>query len=95
MGVQNEEKSSNVKPYWYPHYQERFQGRQEDQYQHYLERRWNNHQYSWNMASQTIIQQYISIEQHLLQIKKASTTIHGIKGKKIMQQLASKDYDRK
>jgi hypothetical protein len=35
MGVQSEGKSSNVKPYRHPHYQERFQGRQEDQYQHY------------------------------------------------------------
>ena len=30
MGVQNEEKSSNVKPYQHPHYLEIFQGRQED-----------------------------------------------------------------
>jgi hypothetical protein len=52
MGVQNEEKPSNVKPYRHPHYQERFQGRQEDQYHHYQGRRWNTHQYSWNMASQ-------------------------------------------
>jgi hypothetical protein len=34
MGVQNEEKLSNVKPYQHPHYQEIFQGRQEDQDQH-------------------------------------------------------------
>jgi hypothetical protein len=33
----------------------------------------------------TIIQQDIIIDQHLLQIGEASTTIHGIKGKKIMQ----------
>jgi hypothetical protein len=33
----------------------------------------------------TTIQQDIIIGQHLLQIGEASTTIHGIKGKKIMQ----------
>jgi hypothetical protein len=43
----------------------------------------------------TIIQQDIIIDQHLLQIGEASTTIHGIKGKKIMQQISTKDYDRK
>ena len=43
----------------------------------------------------TTIQQDIIIGQHLLQIGEASTTIHGIKGKKIMQQLATKDYDKK
>jgi hypothetical protein len=32
MGVQEEEKLSNFKPYRYPHYQEIFQGRQEDRY---------------------------------------------------------------
>ena len=48
MGVQNEEKTSNVKPYQNPHYQ----GRQEDQYQHYQKTRQNNNQYSWNMTSQ-------------------------------------------
>ena len=52
MDVQNEGKPSNLKPYQHPHYQERFQGRQEDHYQHYQGRRWNTHQYSWNMASQ-------------------------------------------
>jgi hypothetical protein len=34
-GVQSEEKMSNVKPYRHPHYQERFQGRQEHQYHRY------------------------------------------------------------
>jgi hypothetical protein len=43
----------------------------------------------------TIIQQDIIIDQHLLQIREASTTIHEIKGNKIIQQLATKDYDRK
>jgi hypothetical protein len=52
MGVQSEGKPSNVKPYQHPHYQEIFQGRQEDRYQHYQGRRWNTHQYSWNRASQ-------------------------------------------
>jgi hypothetical protein len=52
MGVPNEEKPSNVKPYRRPHYQERFQGRKEDQYQYYQGRIWNTHQYSWNMESQ-------------------------------------------
>jgi hypothetical protein len=51
MGEQNEEKPSNIKPYRHPHYLERFQGRHEDQYQHYKGIIWNNHQYSWNMAS--------------------------------------------
>jgi hypothetical protein len=51
MHVYNEEKPSNVKPYQHPHYQEIFQGKKEDQYRHYQGRRWNNHQYSWNMAS--------------------------------------------
>jgi oligoribonuclease NrnB/cAMP/cGMP phosphodiesterase (DHH superfamily) len=41
-----------VKPYQHPHYQERFQGRQEGGYQYYQGRRWNNFQYSWNKASQ-------------------------------------------
>jgi hypothetical protein len=41
----------------------------------------------------TTLQQDIIIDPYLLQIEEASTTIHGIKGKKIMQQLASKDYD--
>jgi hypothetical protein len=41
----------------------------------------------------TIIQQDIIVYQHLLQIGEASTTIHIIKGKKIMQQLATKDYE--
>jgi hypothetical protein len=35
MGVQSDEKPSNVKPYQYSHYQERFPGRKEGQYQHY------------------------------------------------------------
>ena len=39
----------------------------------------------------TIIQQDIIIYQHLLQIGEASTMIHGINGKKIMQQLDTKD----
>jgi hypothetical protein len=52
MHVHSEEKPSNVKPFRHPHYHERFQGRQEDQYQNYQGRRWNTHQYSWNMASQ-------------------------------------------
>jgi hypothetical protein len=82
-----------VKPYRHPHYQEIFQGRQEGQYQHYQGRRWNTYQYSWNKHHKTIIQQDIIIDQQLLQIGEASTTIHGIKGKKIMQQLATKDYD--
>jgi hypothetical protein len=42
-----------------------------------------------------IVQQYIIIEQNLLQIGEASTTIHGIKGNKIMQQLSTKDYEKK
>jgi hypothetical protein len=42
-----------------------------------------------------MIQQDIIIYQHLLQIVEASTTIHRIKGNKFMQQLATKDYDRK
>jgi hypothetical protein len=41
----------------------------------------------------TIIQQDIIIDKHLLQIGEASTTIHGIKGKRIMQQLDTKDYN--
>jgi hypothetical protein len=45
----------------------------------------------WN--HKTIIQQDISIDQHLLQIGEASITIHGIKGKKIMKQITTKDYD--
>jgi hypothetical protein len=52
MGVQSEEKPSNVKPHQHPHYQEIFQGSQEGGYQHYQGRRWNNYQYSWNKASQ-------------------------------------------
>ena len=43
----------------------------------------------------TIIQQDIIIDQHLLQIGEASTMIHGIKGKKIMQQPNIKDYNQK
>jgi hypothetical protein len=39
MVVQSEGKPANVKPYQYPHYHERFQGRQEDRYQHYQGRR--------------------------------------------------------
>ena len=45
----------------------------------------------WN--HKTIIQQDISIDQHLLQIGEASITIHGIKGKKIMKQITTKDYE--
>jgi len=45
--------------------------------------------------NKTIIQQDIIIGQHLLQIGEAPTMIHGIKGKKIMQQLDTKDYDWK
>jgi hypothetical protein len=52
MHMKNEEKMSKVEPYRHPHYQETFQGREEGRYQHYQGRRWNNHQYSWNMASQ-------------------------------------------
>ena len=48
MGMLSEGKPSNVKPYRHPHYQERFQGIQEDRYQHYQGRRGNTHQYSWN-----------------------------------------------
>ena len=39
MDVQSEEKLSNVKPYRYPHYHERIQGRQEGGYRHYQGRR--------------------------------------------------------
>ena len=52
VGVQSEEKLSNVKPYRHLHYQEIFQGRREDQYHYYQGRIWNTHKYSWNMASQ-------------------------------------------
>jgi hypothetical protein len=45
MGVQNEEKPSNVKPYLHPHYHERFKGRQEDHYQPYQGRIGNTHSY--------------------------------------------------
>jgi hypothetical protein len=51
MGVYNNKKISNFKPYRHPHYHEIFQGRQEDEYRYYRGRRWNNHQYSWNMES--------------------------------------------
>jgi hypothetical protein len=44
---------------------------------------------------ETIIQQNSIMDQHLLQIGEASTTIHGIKGRKIIQQPNTKDYDRK
>jgi hypothetical protein len=91
MGVQSEGKPSNVKPYRHPHYQERFQGRQEDRYQHYQGRRWNTHQYSWNRASQNHYSIDIIRDQQLLQIGEVTTTIHGIKGKKIMQQPTIKD----
>ena len=47
------------------------------------------------MHQKTIIQLDIIIDQHLLQIGEASTTIQGIKGKKLMQQLATKDYKQK
>jgi hypothetical protein len=40
---------------------------------------------------QTILQQAIIGDQQPLQIGEASTKIHGIKGKKIMQQLDTKD----
>jgi hypothetical protein len=40
---------------------------------------------------QTTLQQDIIIDQQSLQIGEASTKIHGIKGKKIMQQLDTKD----
>jgi hypothetical protein len=43
----------------------------------------------------TTLQQDIIIDLHLLQIGESSTTIHGIKGKQIMQQLATKDYNKK
>jgi hypothetical protein len=51
MHVKGEGKPSNVKPYRHPHYQEKFQRRQEGRYQHY-QGRWNTCQYSWNKASQ-------------------------------------------
>jgi hypothetical protein len=47
----------------------------------------------WN--HKTIIQKDIIINQHLLQIGEASKTIHRIKGKKIMQQPNTKNYDQK
>ena len=47
----------------------------------------------WN--HKTIVQQDIIIDQHLLQIGEASTTIHGIKCKKIMQQVATKEFNLK
>jgi hypothetical protein len=43
----------------------------------------------------TTLQQDIIIDQQQLQIGEASTTIHGIEVKKIMQQLDTKDYDKK
>jgi hypothetical protein len=43
----------------------------------------------------SIIQQDIIIDQHLLQIGEGLTTIHGIKGNKIMQQPNTKDYVQK
>jgi hypothetical protein len=43
----------------------------------------------------TTLQQDIIIDLHLLQIGESSTMIHGIKGKQIMQQLATKDYNKK
>jgi hypothetical protein len=52
MSVHSEENPSNVKPYRHPHYQGRFQGRQEGGYQHYRGIRCNSFQYSWNKASQ-------------------------------------------
>jgi hypothetical protein len=47
MDVKIEEKTSKVKPYQHPHYQER----KEDRHQHYKEKIWNNPQYSWIRAS--------------------------------------------
>jgi hypothetical protein len=35
------------------------------------------------------------MDQHLLQITEASTTIYGIKGKNIMKQYVTKDYNQK
>jgi len=48
--VKSEEKTSNVKLYRHPNYQETFQVRQEGQYQHHEERILHNFQYSWNKA---------------------------------------------
>jgi hypothetical protein len=52
MGMHNEGKPTHVKSYLHPHFQESFQGRQEDQYHHYQRRRWNTHQYLWNREFQ-------------------------------------------
>jgi hypothetical protein len=51
MGLQNEGKPSTIKPHGHPHYEERFQGRKQDQHQHYQGIRWNNQIYSWNRES--------------------------------------------
>ena len=45
--------------------------------------------------NQITLQQAIIRDQQPLQIGEASITIHGMKGKKIMQQLATKDYNWK
>jgi hypothetical protein len=47
------------------------------------------------MHKKTTLKQDIIRDQEQLQIGEASTSIHGIKEKKIMQQLATKDYDQK
>ena len=63
MHVKSEEKTSNVKPYRHPHYQETFQGRQEGRYQHYEGRRWILVNIHGSRHHQTTLQQAIIRDQ--------------------------------